>query len=115
MQPLDQAPQQEGPEKKEYPKEDVELAFRMAVKMMNEGGGLKMIADAIQQSKDPAQVIGKFLAQLMGQLGEKLRDELGVDPGIFIAKGGFLDHILDYIETQLGYPSDFSDKIYAEV
>jgi hypothetical protein len=116
MAALDQtaAPGQ-GPAKKEFPKEDVELAFRLAVKLLNEGGGLKVIADSIQQSQDPAQVIGKFLAQLMGQLAEKLRDEAGIDPGIFIAKGGFLEHILDYIEQKLGYPSDFSDKIYAEV
>lgn len=107
--------QQAGPARKEYAREDVEIAVRMAIKLLNEGGGLKVIADAIQQSQDPAQVVGKFLAQLMGQLAEKLRDEVGIDPGIFIAKGGFLDTILDYIEKQLGYPEDFSNKIYSEV
>lgn len=101
--------------KTEYPAEDVEIAVRMAIKLLNEGNGLKVIADAIQQSKDPAQVVGKFLAQLIGQLAEKLRDEAGIDPGIFIAKNGFLDQILDYIEKKLGYPSDFSDQVYSEV
>lgn len=116
MQPLDKSAQDQAPaEKKEYAKEDIELAVRMAIKMLNEGNGLKLIEDSIRKSKDPAQVIGKFLAQMMGQLAEKLRDELGIDPGIFIAQGGFLDVILDYIETQLGYPADFSDKIYVEV
>ena len=99
----------------EYSSEDVEIAVRLAIKMLNEGGGLKIIADSIQQSKDPAQVIGKFLAQMIGQLAEKLRDEVGINPGIFIAKNGFLDQILDYIETKLGYPEDFSDQIYARV
>jgi|SRR5690606_30947732 len=99
----------------EYPAEDVEIAVRLAIKMLNEGGGLKIIADAIQQSKDPAQVIGKLLAQMIGQLAEKLRDEVGINPGIFIAKNGFLDQILDYIETKLGYPEDFSDQIYVQV
>lgn len=101
--------------KVEVPSEDVEIAVRMAIKMLNEGGGLKVIAESIQQSKDPAQVIGKFLTQLIGQLAEKLRDEIGIDPSIFIAKNGFLDQILDYIEKKLGYPSNFSDQIYAEV
>lgn len=113
--PLDNASAQPTEGRQEYPAEDVEIAVRMAVKMLKEGGGLKMIADAITQSKDPAQVVGKFLAQLMGQLGEKLRDEYGIDPGIFLAKNGFLDHILNYIETELGYPEDFSDTVYNEV
>lgn len=99
----------------EYSAEDVEIAVRLAIKMLNEGNGLKVIADAIQQSKDPAQVIGKFLAQMIGQLAEKLRDEVGINPGIFIAKNGFLDQILDYIETKLGYPEEFSDQVYARV
>lgn len=99
----------------EYSAEDVEIAVRLAIKMLDEGGGLKVISDAIQQSKDPAQVIGKFLAQMIGQLAEKLRDEAGINPGIFIAKNGFLDQILDYIETKLGYPEDFSDQVYAQV
>lgn len=99
----------------EYPAEDVEIAVRMAIKLLNEGGGLKVISDAIQQSKDPAAVIGKFLTQMIGQLAEKLRDEANISPGIFIAKNGFLDQILDYIEKKLGYPEDFSDQIYAQV
>jgi hypothetical protein len=101
--------------KTEYPAEDVEIAVRMAIKMLNEGNGLQIIANAIQQSKDPAQVIGKFLAQMIGQLAEKLRDEAGINPGIFIAKNGFLDQILDYIETKLKLPPEFSDQVYAEV
>lgn len=103
------------PEQTQYSKDDVEIAVRMAIKLLNEGEGLKLISDAIQQSKDPAQVIGKFLAQLIGQLAEKLRDEAGIAPSIFIAKNGFLDQILDYIEVKLRLPSDFSDKVYRAV
>ena len=104
-----------SPNRVEYSAEDVEIAVRLAIKLLNEGNGLKIIADAIQQSKDPAQVIGKFLAQMIGQLAEKLRDEAGINPGIFIAKNGFLDQILDYIETKLGYPEEFSDQVYGRV
>lgn len=109
-----QAPQQEQAGRR-FPKEDAELAIRMGIKMLKEGGGLKVIADGINSSKDPAQVIGAFLAQMMGQLAEKLKSDAGIDPGIFLAKGGFLDAILNYIERELGYPEEFSDQIYSAV
>lgn len=95
--------------------DDVELAFRMAVDMMTEGGGLDILREAIDQSSDPAMVVGQFLAQMMGQMAERLRDEFDIDPKIFLAKNGWLDLILDYIETELGYPADFSDQIYQQV
>lgn len=100
---------------KQYSPEDAELATRMGIQMLKEGGGMQIIADAINQSQDPAEVIGKFLAQMMGQLAEKLHQKAGIDPGVFLAQGGFLDGILNYIEDQLGYPEDFSDKIYDSV
>lgn len=95
--------------------QDVEIAVRMAIKMLNEGDGLQVIKDAIDKSQDPAMVIGQFLAQLMGALGEKLAQEIGLDPRAFLATDGFLDKILDYIEVKLKYPEDFSDQIYAQV
>lgn len=98
----------------QVPDDDVELAFRMAVEMLDQGG-MKVIEDAINQSSDPAMVVGQFLAQLIGQLAEQLRDEFDIDPKIFLAKNGWLDLVLDYIETQLGYPEDFSDEIYQQV
>lgn len=95
--------------------EDVELAFRMAVQMMSEGGGMDVIKQAINESQDPAQVIGQFLAQLMGQLAEKLQAEAGIDPKIFLAKDGWLDLMLNFIEQKLGYPAEFSDQVYTQV
>lgn len=101
--------------RKQYSQEDAELATRMGIKMLKEGGGLKVIADGINQSKDPAQVVASFLVQMMASLAEKLHSEMGIDPGIFLAEGGFLDAILNYIEKQLGYPEEFSDQIYPAV
>ena len=98
-----------------YSREDAELATRMLIKMMNEAGGLQVISDAINQSQDPAQVIGQFLAQVMGQLAEQLNAEAGIDPGVFLAKDGVLEAILNYIEGKLGYPEDFSDQVYGQV
>lgn len=94
--------------------DDVEIAFRMFVDLLD-NGGLKVIRDAIDQSQDPAQVVGQFLAQSMGQLAEQLYQQYQIDPKIFLAKNGWLDLVLDYIETELGYPPEFSDQIYAEV
>lgn len=93
---------------------DAEIAFRMGVKLMTEGQGLQTIKAAIEESKDPAQVIGQFLAQIMAVLAEKLQGEINLDPRVFLAKGGWLELMLDYIEQKLGYPEEFSDQIYMQ-
>lgn len=134
MKPLDDTNTQDDPSGQETPGEsqdseqssggdstatvsadDVEIAVRMGIKMLNEGNGLKIIQDAVNQSKDPGQVIGQFLAQLMAKMAEELHAKVGLDPRVFLAKKGFLDTILDYIEHKLGLPSNFSDKVYTEV
>lgn len=94
--------------------QDTEIAIRLGIKMLSEGG-LEQIKNALNQSKDPAQVIGSFLAQMIGHMAEQLQKQVNLSPRIFLSKGGFLDHILDYIEVKLGYPSEFSDQIYAAV
>lgn len=104
------APQQGG----SVPEQDVEIAVRLGVKLLS-SGGLDQIKAAIDQSKDPAQVIGTFIVQMIGHMAEQLRSQVGIDPRVFLAKGAFLDSILDYIETKLGYPPEFSDQIYSQV
>lgn len=111
---VDAERQLEANKGREVPQDDLEIAFRMGVQLLNDGG-LDMLRKAINESTDPAVVIGQFLAQLMGQMAETLRDEVDTDPAIFLAKGGWLDMMLDYIETKLGYPEQFSDQIYSEV
>lgn len=110
--PLDSMPAENASAK--YSSKDVEIAVKMGIKLIKDGGGLKIIADGINKSQDPARVVGQFLAQVMGKLAEMLRSEYGINPGIFLAKDGWLDIILDWIEKQLGYPNDFSDKVYAQ-
>lgn len=101
-------------EGKEYSSEDIELAVRMGIQLI-QGEGMDMLRKAINESTDPAVVVGQFLAQLMGQMAEQLQEEVGIDPGVFLAKDGWLDEILDYIEGELGYPDEFSDQVYSEV
>lgn len=105
----DQAPQGGG----EVSKEDVEIVTRLGIQILSKGG-LDQIKQALTQSNDPAQVIGTFLVQVMSQILEQVSSQIDLDPRAFLAKGGFLDHILDYIETKLGYPEEFSDQIYAQ-
>lgn len=102
-------------EKSSGPNKDVEIAVRMTIKMLQEGGGMEVIAKALQTSKDPAQVVGQFLAQIVGQLAEKLNQEYGVDPRIFLAQDGWLPKILDYIEGEMGLPPEFSDEVFSQV
>ena len=98
-----------------YSKDDVELAVMMGIELLTEGGALELIKKAIDQSQDPAQVVGQFMAQIVARLAEVLAKEYSIDPGIFLAKDGFLDYILNYIEQKLGYPESFSDEIYTQV
>lgn len=93
--------------------EDVELLVRAGIKLLS-GGGIEVISKAINQSHDPAQVIGQFMAQLIMKMGEEFVEQMQIDPRAFLAKGGFLEELLDYIEERLSLPSDFSDQIYAE-
>jgi hypothetical protein len=115
LEQVNQAKRAKENDGKKYSATDAEIATRMGIKLLSEGDGLKVIKDAIDQSQQPAQVIGQFLAQMMGQLAEQLQKEANIDPGVFLAKDGFLDAILNYIERKLGYPADFSDRIYTEV
>lgn len=94
--------------------QDTEIAVRMTIQMLSEGG-LQVIEDAINKSQDPAVVIGQFLSQLMVALSDQLGQQVNLDPRVFLAKGGWLDEILDYIEKKLGYPEEFSDQVYAQV
>lgn len=92
---------------------DAELVSMMGMAMLNQGG-LKVIEDALKSSQEPGQVVGNFLAQMVGQLAEFTQANMGIDPGVFVAENGFLDQILDYIERKLKLPREFSDQVYGE-
>lgn len=95
--------------------DDVELVTRLGIKILREGDGLKVIQDALAQSNDPGQVVGQFLTQMITQLAEAVSKQYGLDVRAFLADGGFLENILDWLEGELSLPEDFSDQVYNEV
>jgi hypothetical protein len=89
----------------------VETLYLLGVDMMKESGVLKKLAPALQKSSDPAQVVGQFLVQLIGQLAEVAAAEYDFDPRAFLARDGWLDLTLEFIEDELALPEEFSDQV----
>lgn len=113
---LENIPKEEEQQaQKQVSGDDVEIVTRMGIQLLMEGKGLEVIEKAVRQSKDPGLVVGQFFAQLIGQLAEKLAGEIDLDPRVFLAKGGFLENMLNFVEKKLGLPSEFSDQVWSEV
>lgn len=91
---------------------DLEIAVAMAKKLISEGKGMDVIKSAVQGSQDPSSVIGQFFAQMFAQMQESFPAELEVSPRIYLAKGGVLEQLLDFIEEELGLPPEFSDQVF---
>lgn len=84
---------------------DLELAMLLSMKLIDEGG-LEVIDSAIAESKDPGQVIGQFLMQLVSQLGESVQ----FSPRIWLAKDGWVEQISDYLQEEYDVPRDVMDR-----
>ena len=93
----------------------VETLYLMTVDMIKESGVLKKLGPALQQSADPAQVVGQFLVQLVGHLADVASEEYNFDPRVFLAQNGWLDKTLEFIEDELGLPEEFSDDVKGTV
>ena len=91
---------------------DLQLAVAMAKKMLVEGKGLDVIKSALDSSQDPSAVIGQFFAQLFAQMHEAFPQDLEISPRIYLARGGVLEQLLDFLEEKLGLPSSFSDEVF---
>lgn len=90
-----------------------DIASMMGMAMLD-GGGLDVIDKALKSSREPGQVVGQFLAQMVGQLAEFTQANMDISPEVYLQPDGFLDQILDYIERKLGLPPEFSDQVYGE-
>lgn len=95
---------------------DLEIAVKMGQRLMKDAGGLKAIEQAMSGSGDPVQAISKFLVQLIVQIKEAVESQgVELSPNIVLAKGGWVEQMLDVIEGELGLPPDFSDQVFGDV
>jgi len=88
---------------------DLKIAVLMGMQLLDQGG-FDVIEKAVDQSKDPGQVIGQFLLQMGQQLYESLPDDVKFDPGIMLEEDGWVEQISDYIQDELGISRDIMDK-----
>lgn len=93
---------------------DMRNMVMLGVDLMEQGGN-DAIEKALGSSQDPTQVVGHVLAQVLMSLAETGGREMDVDPRIFLAKGGWLEAMLDYIEVRFGLPKEFSDEAWMAV
>lgn len=109
MKPLDQEvskePSQQSPD-------EVSLAVALSKKLMKEAGGLNGLKKALSQTQDPAEVVAKFLVQLLMKVKEVLdKEQVELPPESILEDGGWMDQMLDFLEDQLGLPPEFSDEV----
>lgn len=99
------------PELQQLAPEDEESLEIMALlgKRLIDDGGAEVI-EAAQNSRDPGQVIGQFLMQLGSQLVEELPEELSPSPAIFLAKGGWLEQMSDFLQEEYNVDRDTMDR-----
>lgn len=76
-------------------------------KNLIDDGGFEVIEQALS-SKDPGQIIGQFLFQMIAQMSEKLPFE--PSPNIFFAYGGWVEQISDYLQEEYGVDKAIMDR-----
>ncbi len=90
--------------------QDLSIMVDMAEEMIDDGG-YEVVTQALEQSKDPGQVIGQFMMQLASQLGEELRNQgIDINPKIMFAVGGWVEEISDYLQDEYDVPRDVMDR-----
>lgn len=88
--------------------QDLEIAVLLGKKLID-GGGSEIIT-AAQDSSDPAQVIGQFLMQLGSQLVEKMPEDMKPSPKIFLATGGWLEQMSDFLQEEYDISREVMDR-----
>lgn len=89
--------------------DDLAIAVMLAQNIIDDGG-IEVIDQAVAESKDPGQVIGQFLMQLVSQMSEQLPRETQLSPRIYFAEGGWLEEISDYLQEQYDIDQKVMDR-----
>lgn len=103
---MTQAPQEQGLTDEQ--EADLSIAVNVAKDLIDQGG-----FDVIEQAlatKDPGQIIGQFLMQMVSQMGEQLPQDVTLDPAIFFAVGGWIEQISDYLQEEYDVPKEVMDR-----
>ena len=115
MKSLDTASENNAADK-DVPAADLKISVHLAKKSMQEGGGLAALNNAIENTTDPAQVISKFLVQLLMSIKDSLtKQNIELSPEIVLADGGWVVQMVDFIEKELKLPPAFSDETIVDV
>lgn len=112
--PAEQAPMEEteAPERERLTAEeedDLAIAVMLAENLIDDGG-LQIIQEALNSSNDPGQVIGEFLMQLVAQMSESLPQDVELSPRVFLAEGGWVEQVSDYLQEEYEVPRDVMDR-----
>lgn len=95
---------------------DLKIALALGKKTMKEAGGLQALQQGIQSSKDPTQVVSKFLVQLIMKIKDSLQQQgVELSPSIVLSADGWLVQMIDFIETSLHLPTEFSEEVIGDV
>lgn len=95
---------------------DLKIALALGKKTMQEAGGLEALQKGIASTKDPAQVVSKFLVQLIMKIKDSLEKEgIELSPRIVLSANGWLVQMVDFIEVSLKLPTEFSEEVIGDV
>lgn len=89
--------------------EDLDIAVMLAQNIIDDGG-IEVIKQAMEESNDPGQVIGQFLMQMVSQMSEQLPRDVQLSPRVFLAEGGWVEQISDYLQEQYGVDQNTMDR-----
>ena len=105
----DQLQEQQSPqEMTEDQEQDLSIAVNIAKNLIDDGGW-EIIEQALE-SNDPGQIIGQFLMQLVAQMTENSPEEVDIDPAIYLAIGGWVEQISDYLQEEYDVPKEVMDR-----
>lgn len=88
---------------------DLRIATTIAKNLIDDGGS-EVIDRAVATSKDAGQVIGQFLLQLGAEMGRNLPEGVALSPRIWLAQGGVLEQVSDYIQDEYDVPREVMDR-----
>lgn len=114
MAPKEQAQQPSNMEQMTDDEEqDLQLAVLLTERMLKDDS-FSVVEQALETSNDPAQVIGQFLLQMIKQIDEMMPNDAKLSKRIWLAKGGWLEQVMDIIidEFQLDYAIADKAEVY---